>query len=272
MSFSEFETSLQNGQPVRLYQFQRGPIKWGYNNTDRNISHQGITFRSILGGVSDDGIRQTGDAQADILTLTLAASTDIAQMYRQLAPSQSVSVTVFDLHQGTDGFLVVWMGTVVGVKFHDETTANIQCQTLSASLERTGLRKTWSRSCPHQLYDQSCRAERASFRVDGLIDRMDAVSIGFANAAAKPNHWFSGGYVEWTGQFGLEQRGIEAHTGDLLTLYGGTYGLAVDQELAIYAGCDRSFLTCQIKFNNSINYGGAPHMPGKSPFDGTPVF
>ena len=59
MSFAEFETSLQNGRPVRLYQFQRGPLKWGYTNADRNINHQGITFRSPVGGISDDGIRQT---------------------------------------------------------------------------------------------------------------------------------------------------------------------------------------------------------------------
>lgn len=272
MSFADQETSLQNGQPVRLYQFQRGSLKWGYTNTDRHIQHQNITFRSILGGISDDGIRQTEDAQSDMLTLSVPASLDIAQMYRIVAPTQTVQVTVFDLHYGDDGFLVVWMGQVAGVKFKSLVQADIQCQNLSASLERTGLRKVWSRKCPHQIYDNACRVARADFRVDGVINALDAVSISIAVADTQDDGWFAGGYIEWTSQWGLEQRGIEKHVGEVLHIYGGTFGLANGQGLAIYAGCDRLFATCQDKFNNRENYGGAPHMPGKSPFDGTPVF
>ncbi|MFU8924891.1 phage BR0599 family protein [Acinetobacter puyangensis] len=272
MSFAEYETSLQNGRPIRLYQFQRGPLKWGYTSADRNITHQSVTFRAIEGGVSDDGIRQTEDAQADTLTLTVPALLDVAQMYRVIAPGQTVYVTIFDLHYGDNGFLVIWMGQIAGVKFKSLTIAEIQCQNLSASLERTGLRKVWSRNCPHHIYDQSCQAKRADYRFDGIIDRIDAVSIGIAVAAIKPDRWFAGGYIEWTSQYGLEQRGIESHTNDLLTIFGGTFGLANGQALAIYAGCDRLFDTCKVKFNNTLNYGGAPYMPGKSPFDGTPVF
>lgn len=272
MSFSDFETSLQNGQPVRLYQFQRGPLRWGYTSADRDILHLSITFKSIEGGIIDDGIRQTNDAQADTLNLTVPAKLDIAQMYRVIAPSQTVAVTIFDLHFGDAGYLVVWVGQVAGVLFKDQYTAKIQCQTLAATLERTGLRKTWSRNCPHTLYDDACKAPRSLYRVDGLIDRIDGVSIGFADAAAQPNGFYAGGYIEWTSQYGLEQRGIESHQGDLLTIYGGASGLAIGQELAIYAGCDRTLNTCHTRFNNVPNYGGAPYMPGKSPFDGTRVF
>ncbi len=272
MSFSEYETSLQTGQPVRLYQFQRGALKWGYTSADRNISHLSITFKSIEGGITDDGIRQTGDTQADTLNLTVPAALDIAQMYRVIAPSQTVTVTIFDLHYGDDGYLVVWMGQVAGVRFKDQYTAQIQCQTLASTLERTGLRKTWSRSCPHTLYDNDCKAQRSLYKVEGLIDRIDGASIGFANATAHDDGYYAGGYVEWTSQYGLEQRGIESHQGDLLTLYGGTFGLVNGQSIAVYAGCDRTINTCKTRFYNFINYGGCPYMPGKSPFDGTPVF
>jgi uncharacterized phage protein (TIGR02218 family) len=272
MSFAEFETSLQNARPLRLYQFQRGHLKWGFTSADRNIIHAGITFRTLEGGISDDGIRQTEDAQSDMLTLTLPSSTDIAQMYRQYAPSQTVQLTIFDRHFGDDGYLVVWIGNVAGVKFRDEVTAQIQCQTLSASLERTGLRKTWSRSCSHQLYDKSCRVLRASFQVTAVITALDGMTVRVAEAASKTDHWFSGGYVSWMGKYGHEMRGIESHIKNELVLYGGTGGLAEGTEITIYAGCDRLFSTCKTKFNNHANYGGCPHMPGKSPFDGTPVF
>lgn len=272
MSFSEHETSLQNGQPIRLYQFQRGPLKWGYTNADRNIVHQGIVFRAPAGGISDDGIRQTENTASDLLTLTMSAELDIPKMFRIVAPSQTINVTIFDLHYGDDGYLVVWMGLIIGVKFPNDYTASVQCQTLSVSLEQTGLRKTWTKVCPHQLYNPDCGVARNSFRVDGQINSLDAVSINFAPAAGFDAGWYSGGYVEWTSQYGLEQRGIELHQGAVLTLYGGASGLSAGQTIAVYAGCNRLFETCKTKFNNELNYGGAPHLPGKSPFDGTRVF
>ncbi|RKG29974.1 DUF2163 domain-containing protein [Acinetobacter guerrae] len=272
MSFSEYETSLQNGRPIRLYQFQRGPIKWGYTNADRNISHQNIVFRAIEGGISDDGIRQTEDSTADLLTLTVPSSLDVVQMFRIKAPSQVIEVRVIDRHFDDSDFITSWVGQISGVKFKNSITAEIQCQTIAITLERTGLRKTWSRLCPHSLYDQHCQAPRNNYKSVGKIDRLDGASIGFANAAAHPDSYYAGGYIEWVSQYGLEQRGIERHQGDQLSIYGGTYGLSLGQEIAIYAGCDRLFATCQSKFNNSINYGGAPHMPGESPFNGNPVF
>lgn len=272
MSFAQYETSLESSRPIRLYQFQRGPIKWGYTDADRNITHQSITFRVMEGGISDDGIRQSEDAQADTLRLTVPQSLDVAQMYRVIAPSQTVYLTIFDLHYGDNGYLVSWMGQIVGVRFLESMTAEIQCQTLATTLERTGLRKTWSRQCPHTLYDNDCRVQRNDFKMTGMIDRLDSVSIGFAPAAGRPNKYYAGGYVQWTSQYGLEQRGIEAHTSDLLTLFGGTFGLANGQEIDVFAGCDRTINTCDETFNNVPNYGGAPYMPGKSPFDGTPVF
>lgn len=272
MSFASYETSLQNGRPIRLYQFQRGPLKWGYTSADRDITHQSVNFRSLSGGISDDGIRQTENATSDLLTLTMSSELEIPKMFRIVAPSQTVNVTIFDLHYGDDGYLVVWMGLIVGVKFTGDYTASVQCQTLSASLEQTGLRKTWTKVCPHQLYNTACGVARNSFRIDGQINSIDGVSINFPAAASKADDWYSGGYVEWTSQYGSEQRGIELHQGSVLSLYGGTSGLATGQTIAIYAGCDRLFATCQNKFNNALNYGGAPHLPGKSPFDGTQVF
>ena len=272
MSFANLEASIQDGRPVRLYQFQRGPLRFGYTNADRNISFNSLIFRAIEGGISDDGIRQTGDATADILTLTTPASLDIAQMYRVLAPAQTVTVTVYDLHYGDDGFLVVWMGQIAGVKFTSQISADIQCQTLAATLERSGLRLTWSRSCPHTLYDQNCKAQRLLHRVDGVISSLDHVSIQVPAATGFADKYFSGGYVEWTSAYGLEQRGIETHSGTQLTLFGSTFGLSNGQAITLYPGCDRTFSTCGTKFNNIQNYGGCPHMPGKSPFDGTPVF
>lgn len=279
MSFAHFETSLQQAQPIRLYQFQRGALKWGYCSADRDVRFNNITFYSLLGGIKDDGIRQTQDSGGDLLTLTVPANSDLAQMYRHFAPAQAVDLTIFDLHYPelasteTGAYLAVWKGFIVGVKFVNDFTAQVQCQNLSASLERTGLRKTWSKMCSHQLYGNGCNLDRNQFMTEVSITAVSGSSLEVALPNGKnQDDYFTGGYLEWMSEYGVEQRGIERQIGSTLAVFGGVQGLNVGQKIKLFAGCNRTFTACQTKFNNTDNYGGSPHMPNKSPFDGTPVF
>jgi hypothetical protein len=48
-------------------------------------------------------------------------------------------------------------------------------------------------------------------------------------------------------------------------------GLAVGNAFEAFAGCDRSFSTCQSKFGNSLNFGGFPWIPPKNPFAGDSI-
>ncbi|UJB18766.1 MULTISPECIES: phage BR0599 family protein [Lysobacter] len=67
-------------------------------------------------------------------------------------------------------------------------------------------------------------------------------------------------------------RGIRSHVGERLVLLGAGDGLRIGQAIIAYPGCGRSMAICHGKFNNAPNYGGAPGLPGKSPFDGTPIY
>jgi hypothetical protein len=70
----------------------------------------------------------------------------------------------------------------------------------------------------------------------------------------------------------LERRGIESHSGATFTVLGSTAGLDVGDYITAYPGCGRTRAECKNKFNNLPNYGGFAHLPGKSPFEGDPVF
>lgn len=89
-----------------------------------------------------------------------------------------------------------------------------------------------------------------------------------------PPGWFSNGFFEWVGPTGLlDRRPIESHSGGTsYSVLGTTDGIKVGDWIVSYPGCNRATSDCTDKFNNLSNYGGIPHMPGKSPFSGDPVF
>ncbi len=273
MTFDSLETGIATGKPVRLYLFERhGPItsmRWAYNTSDRDIEYEGVTYIGL--GASDDGIRQTGETSADAIVITAAGNIEVAQPWRSVAPSAEIHVTVFDLQYAELLARVRWIGSIAGVNWPQPDRCAITCHSLSASMEKTGLRETWACSCTKTLYQ--CGVAAAAFRVTAAIDALGTLYVDVAAADGYVDGWFTGGYVEWDIAPGIaETRGIERHIGARLQLLDLTSGLSVGQSVRIYPGCDRTLATCDSKFGNLLNSGASPYMPGKSPFAGDPIF
>lgn len=273
MSFDDLEFSLSGGRPVRLYQFSRGVLRWNYTSSGGDVVHQNQVFKPLRGGISDDGIRQGGSESVRNLRVLAPADLEVAQFYRGIPPSDSVDLVVYDRHIGDSDFRVSWVGEIQNVTWPAVDRCQVICSPESVSMGQQGLRLAWERPCPHALYERGCWANRDLYRVDATVISLDGASITGSAFASKPDGWFSAGYLEWSISVGVwERRAIESHSGTRLVIFGGTSGLSLSKPVRAYAGCDQTIETCHSRFNNKNNYGGIRHMPGRSPFDGNPIF
>jgi uncharacterized phage protein (TIGR02218 family) len=170
--------------------------------------------------------------------------------------------------------LVVWIGTVNGITQIDDLTATVSCAMLAASFKRGGLRYGYEQNCPHVLYSPlTCKVDKEAFRVSGVVTSIDKLTVSVAEFGAYPDGWFAGGFIEYFLPSGmLERRMVLTHTGGTVTLVGLPVGMQVGDVISGFPGCDLTVDTCLNKFNNLDNMGGLPHMPGRNPFDGNPVF
>lgn len=281
-TFAAFEAHPHAGQPVRLYEFDLGALqRWRYCTADRDLRDAaGRTWTAEP--IEDDGIRATGQASADTLTLTASAHLGAVAHWRHAPPTEEMFLTVRDAHAplGAQGepvtltpelMQVVWVGSVAAVRFATAPACEIVAESLSATMRRPGLRLAWQRECPHSLYDMHCRADERAHTYAARVVDADGLNITTDVAA---RGIFSGGIVRWRDAAGFtQQRGIGLELdGAKLQILGGTAGLASGQAVQLLAGCDQSRACCQARFGNLDNYGGFAHMPGKSPFDGTPAF
>lgn len=273
MTFSARENSLANAQPIRLYQFTRGVVQWCYASCDRDVSHLSHIYAALAGGISDDGISQGGEASTQNVKITAPASLPVAQLFRGIPPSDVIDVAIFDRHYGETEYRASWIGEIQQVTFPAVDRCQIICSPESVSMQGQGLRLRWERPCPHCVYERGCTVDRELFRVNGTIIATDGATIDASAFSGYPVGYFNAGYIEWPlGDGNYERRAIEAHSGTELTIFGGTSGLPLGQALAAFPGCDQTPTMCQTRFNNYLNYGGFPSMPGRSPFDGNPVF
>jgi uncharacterized phage protein (TIGR02218 family) len=272
MTFNTIESSNDLGRPIFLYAFHLGSATWRYTSSDEDMIMGGYTWSATA--ISDDGVKLSGEAQTDSLNITAPSRIAPVQMFISTPPSQPIIVNIFHCHEGDSEAVLAYMGELLQVGQPEPGKATLTCDAISASMQRDGLRLGWQRTCPYALYDElTCKADKTAHgRVCKVFD-VSGNSVTFQGIDDLADDVLAGGFIEWVHPVrGKEYRGIETQKGSVIGMFGLADDLYYGLEVTAYPGCDRKASTCATKFNNLDNYGGVPDMPGKSPFDGNPVF
>ena len=275
MNWNDIENSTSDGSPVKLYELIRGDNEATtlyYTNADKNIEFNSTLYNAIT--ISDDGLNKTTD---NMLTLTLPDDNPIVTLFQGVPPMSVIRLRIRVLH-GSEARLV-WAGKIVECRRSKPGSAELVASNIIQTFSQSGPRLTWSRSCPHALYDDFCRVNKQAFKDTGVITALDGESITVALSVMREDGWYNGGFIEWNDNGAQDSRHIIAHGrhiiahgGQKVSLIGGTSRLTLGISIAIYPGCGRTIGICDSKFNNHLNFGGVPGMPGISPFNGNKVF
>lgn len=271
MAFNEIEVSNYQGVPAQLYEFRLGTSVWRYAAGDDEVVVAGDVYEPIA--IGHDGYSASGDPSADDLTINISALAAVNDLFDGTPPSDTIELFIRSYHHGDVEAPVVWAGSVRSSSRVSSAEARFTCNSLLATLNRNGLRLSWQRGCPHALYDRQCRVNPEHYATAILVESMDGGSISAASISLLPDGYLDGGFLSFAGTHGTtERRGIERQSGTRVELLGPSDGIAVGEWVIAYPGCNRTTEACLNKFNNLDNYGGFPHIPNKSPFDGDPVF
>lgn len=268
MSYADYETSLDSGTPVELYEFVQGIEKWHFVSGANSLVKDGQTYTPLP--VSRDRIKQTSDIFKDSLRLTFPRGNSFAGQFLGFAPEDVTAVTVLRGHAGDPSaqFIVYWKGRVVGAKASGNQV-DVECESVFTSIKRPGLRARFEYGCRHALYLKGCNVNRETYRVDGSIAAIDrGVVAQVALASLKPDGYYTGGMLMT--QSGVP-RFIVEHLGANLTLARPIHGMLPGENVAIFPGCDHLKGTCHTKFNNLPNFGGFPYIPSRNPFNGSSI-
>lgn len=276
-----------------LYQFTLGNKVWRYTSNAINVLDlDGKVWEAS--SISDDGVKQSGETVSDALTITCDIDTVPARLFMYAPPSKVMEVTIyradFDDKPTVDGFSgedttpppstmgvgakrAIYIGDVSQCSFPEPGKAVLTCQTMSASMQREGLRLPWQRQCPYALYDHStCKVSKATWAIDATLVSISGSTVVVSTIGGNPNGHLNGGYLEFEHPIkGTETLAVETQVGTTITIFGSTLELWEGMSVKLYPGCNQTPARCQF-FGNYLNYGGVPSLPGKSPFDGDPVF
>jgi uncharacterized phage protein (TIGR02218 family) len=131
--------------------------------------------------------------------------------------------------------------------------------------------RLYRRHCDAELGDARCGVdlEAAEMRREVMVsEALDDHFVMVTGLGDKAPGWASFGTITWTsgGRVGFVDRIAQQdrdETGDRIAIERdiGT-SVAPGDTGVVRAGCDKQFSTCKLKFSNSVNFRGFPHIPG----------
>jgi len=268
MTYAAYETSLDSGSPVELYEFIQGLSKWYYISGAEPFVSLGRTF--VPAPITRDRIKQGEDALKETLTLTFPRGNEFAAQFLGFAPDLVTVVNIYRMHWNDPDKQLTqyWKGRVSGAKVSGNTV-DVECESVFTSIRRPGLRAKFELSCRHTLYARGCNVNQEAYIHSGtLLSISGGTNLTVGGAGNFPAGYFTGGMVI-SPDFG--SRFITAHTSDQITISRPFQSLSGGETLRLYPGCDHLRETCNVKFNNLDNFGGFPWIPVKNPFGGSSI-
>lgn len=270
--FNTIESSTQNANGVDLYYFSCGPNKWYWCAGEIEQTWRGKVYEPLA--ISNNGIRQDSDASNNETVITLPSETELAQMIFADPPSIPVRMIMRRRHFGSDDAPINMIAELTNFgRAANPLLATLTFKMLTASYKQSGARMAWAEQCQHALYDKNCRVKPQDYSETIEITGIKGNRIRSPDLKHIRDGKLSNGYIEWVNDWGITQRrSIETNGNDRMTLFGKLTGLSIGMVVTAYPGCARTTKVCENTFNNLANYGGAPFLSGKSPFQGDPIW
>ncbi len=265
MAFWDKETSLIEAVPYELHEFQVGETTtfWRYADAPTDVDYGGHKFIACY--CSGGRIEQGGNVLKNQTVIKCDWRNPFAWQYTITAPEDIVHYTRYKGH-GTD-VMAVYRGDVVDVAFKQSDRqgkrwAEIIVDPVTAAMQKAGLVTRYSRQCGVELYSDLCGVARADHKASGTLDAVDGNTLSSAVFGEQADGWWTGGDIVVNGR----RRKIVAHVGNDVVISPGVPGVAADQSLEVYPGCDHLVATCHSKFANRDDYRGQPNIPDDDPF------
>jgi uncharacterized phage protein (TIGR02218 family) len=259
MTFDARESSGYSGQPVELYLFVCGSQKWCYTSGDAEAVYAGDHY--VPDPISRGSIDMNGEDEQGNVTLELARTNAVAEMFIADLPVNPVYLMIRRYHRGDDEYQVFWTGEVVSCAFKG-SKATLTGLPVSRVLRRQIPGPTFQAQCNWALFSERCGLSKANFMHLATISAISGIYITATAFGTHSSGYFRSGWVE---DASGETHWITEHVMSTLTLMTPFRSLRVGSVVSVYPGCDRTMVACQA-FGNRDNFCGFEFLPSKNPF------
>lgn len=133
---------------------------------------------------------------------------------------------------------------------------------------------TTQKTCRYRLGDANCTLNLAPFTFTGSVTTATSNQVFTDSTKAQAAEYFAEGQLTWTsGPNSGYTHKIKSFAAGVFTLsLPAPFAVGVGNAFTAIAGCQKRHITdCKTKFNNLLNFGGEPDLPGTDALIRAPV-
>lgn len=265
--FNTHATSEETSEPIEIFKFLLGndPFLWTSSEDQQTVN--GLDYKPIP--MKRSSISHSKSDRKRVVSVQVPISNALAKRFIITPPGPRCTLQIFKVQRGdvSKTPVLIYDGIVKSVKFPKSGLfAEFQLQSKEASVSRSLPRYTYAGMCGHLLYDLGCKVDPAAFTHTGVITSSSEDTVTIAGLSASGLDVVSG-YIETPG--GVERRQVLAQSGDVVTMLLPFEINQVSVTVQVLSGCDHVLSgDCFTRFDNVIEFGGAPFVPNRNPFTG----
>lgn len=268
MTYLTQDGSVQASRPVELYAITNTlGVVTRYTSHQVDFTFDGFTW-TAKPGLKRGQFAIMSSADVPEMTVEMPVSDSVVAAYCGVGvPPQRWTVAITSVQADTGDSKPIHQGYVSECAMSGHVAVFRVAQLTGDALEQPIPSLLASRLCPHVLYDAQCGVDRNANDVATTItiDTGNTRLLTVASIGAFGAHDFILGEL------------LHAASGERRTIVGhDTLDIEIDVPLpttaangdsvTIFRGCARTVEECRVKFNNVLNFGGAPHMVTTNPW------
>jgi uncharacterized phage protein (TIGR02218 family) len=268
------QTHLDSGATTLAWCWRltrRDATVYGFTDHDKPLVFDGTTFAAATGFTGSE-IRSTVGLGVDNLDATAAlSSATLTEADLAAGLFDDASIEIWRVNWSDTAQRVLMVKGTLGEVRRGELAFTAELRSLAHYLSQERGR-TFQYACDATLGDARCTVdiEDAAFKGSGTVTAAAAAYLFTASGLGGfDDGWFTGGFLTWTGgtnngrSMEVKRHVLNADTTVTIELW-RSMPEAIDaaDTFDITAGCDKTFPTCQAKFDNAVNFRGFPHIPG----------
>ncbi len=259
--------------PVDLYVFTLvdGTIV-RYAEYDLDITYSANLYSCSGPRFKRSKIRYVIGLQVDVLDLTIAYNSTLLLGTKTWAKAASdgtldgATLTVYQVFMSSPGVVVGgyvhFYGKVANLQA-GRTVIEMKVNSYLDLLNIMMPRNLYQPGCMHTLYDSGCGASRVTFSATGTVTGSASTVLSVVTNAAVTDNYSASGYITFTsGALNGIKRTVRSNVGGTFLLVAPLPSVPVaGVTLTANAGCDKQQPTCDVVFNNLVNYKSFPYIP-----------
>lgn len=253
-------TLARTGQTLNFTNIDR-PVWW--NNTffdPYSLAIDGLQFKKSV-GLSVDEQAITLSATRDMLINGQPWFDEIANGLLDSAEIRRERVFAPDWESPPAGSVILFDGIVATIDSLTTTQCQLKVKSYLSLLNQPMPRNSWQTSCLHTLFDAGCTLSKAAYQVAGVVETGSTVNTLNWSGATSGYYW-QGTITFISGTNTGLSRTIKLATGSQLMLHLPLPWMPVPGDsFFAYPGCDKTYLTCKNRFNNTANNRSYPYIP-----------